>query len=299
MRLATIRTQAGAQLFLERDGKLIEAASVAPAVAGIEDVGELLRSTGEAIQQLRDAHARGLGVATLGVDQVSTWASPILKPGKIIGIGLNYRKHAAEGGVEAPSSPIIFAKFANSVIGSGEPITHHDNTTELDYEVELAVVIGQRCSNVSEDKALEVVAGYMGANDVSARDLQHGLPGDQWVYGKTLDTFCPLGPFLVTRDEVPDWRAIQMRTWVNGDLRQDEFCGDMIFGIEQLVTYVSRGITLEPGDVILTGTPAGVGLGFKPPKWLMPGDMIEIELTGLGRLTSMVAAPLASAEVGR
>lgn len=189
-----------------------------------------------------------------------------------------------------PQTPIIFAKFASSLVGSGEPVVHHSLTSELDYEAELAVVIGETARRVSRNQARQVVAGYMCANDVSARDLQHGLAGGQWMYGKTLDSFCPTGPFFVTADEVPDWREIRMQTWVNGELRQDELAGDMIFGVEELITYVSQAITLEAGDVILTGTPSGVGMGSKPPRWLQAGDTVEIELSGLGRLVSPIIA---------
>jgi 2-keto-4-pentenoate hydratase/2-oxohepta-3-ene-1,7-dioic acid hydratase in catechol pathway len=295
MRLATRRTANGHELCVEVDGGLLRAAALAPSLERFSDVGELLRAGPAALDQLEASIAGGLP-ATMTVtplDEVQ-WAPPILRPSKIIGIGLNYRRHAAEGGVPVPEEPVVFAKFPNSLIGCGEPILYPSITTELDYEAELAVVIGTTARQVDEADALSFVAGYMCANDVSARDLQHGLPGGQWVYGKTLDTFCPTGPFLVTADEIPDLASVRVQAWVNGELRQDEVCGDMVFGVEELIAYLSRALTLEPGDVILTGTPSGVGLGFKPPQWLAVGDEVDVELTGMGRLHSVVSTPESS-----
>jgi 2-keto-4-pentenoate hydratase/2-oxohepta-3-ene-1,7-dioic acid hydratase in catechol pathway len=287
MRFATLRSDGGTRLHVEVGERLVEVASLVPDLVGIDDVAALLRAGPAVLDRIRDA-GDGPGV---GATSEVRWAPPITRPPKIICIGLNYRKHAIEGGAAIPDSPIIFSKFANSLAGSGEPVSdHHGVTSQLDYEAELAVVIGRKGRAVSREEASELVAGYTCANDLSARDLQHNLPGGQWVYGKTLDTFCPLGPFFVTADDVEDWRQIRMQTWVNGEERQNELCGDMIFGVEELVSYISRGITLEPGDVILTGTPSGVGLGFKPPKWLRAGDTVEIELTGLGRLVSRIVS---------
>jgi 2-keto-4-pentenoate hydratase/2-oxohepta-3-ene-1,7-dioic acid hydratase in catechol pathway len=274
------------------EGGLVNVAVLVPDLEACTDVGDFLRAGPAAREQLMAGIDRGLGPTgtVTPLDQVR-WAPPVLRPSKIIGIGLNYRRHAAEGGVPVPEEPIVFAKFPNSLIGCGEPILYPSITTELDYEAELAVVIGATAWQVDAADALSYVGGYMCANDVSARDLQHGLPGGQWVYGKTLDTFCPTGPFLVTADEIPDLAEVRVQAWVNGELRQDEVCGDMVFGVEALIAYLSRAITLEPGDVILTGTPSGVGLGFKPPRWLASGDEVEVELTGMGRLRSVVSTP--------
>lgn len=288
MRFATLRSEQGTQLYVEIEESLVSVSSLVPDLNGINDVGTLLRAGPDVLGRIRLACQAWTG----GCDEVAPsqprWAAPITRPPKIIGIGLNYRKHAIEGGAQIPQTPIIFSKFTNSLVGCGEPVVRHGITSELDYEAELAVVVGAVARRVPPENVSQVVAGYMCANDVSARDLQHGLAGDQWVYGKTLDTFCPVGPFFVTADEVDDWRDIQMQTWVNGELRQNESCGDMIFGVDELIAYISQAITLEPGDVILTGTPSGVGLGFKPPRWLKSGDTVEIALTGLGRLVSPI-----------
>jgi 2-keto-4-pentenoate hydratase/2-oxohepta-3-ene-1,7-dioic acid hydratase in catechol pathway len=289
MKLATGLLDGTPRLLTDVGGEWIDVAASAPSLAGVHDAGGLLRAGRDAIETVR-----GLtGGVTVDPEAVR-FAPPVLAPSKIICIGLNYRRHAAEGGVPVPAQPIVFAKYPNTLVGSGAAIVDSPLTRELDYEAELAVVIGTRARGVPAERALEVVGGYANANDVSARDLQHAHEGSQWVHGKTLDTFCPMGPYLVTPDEAGPWQDIRVRGWVNGELRQDEQCRDMVFGVEELIEYLSAGITLEPGDVILTGTPSGVGLGFSPPKWLAPGDVVEVELSGLGRLRSpVVAAPAA------
>lgn len=270
-------------LRVDEGDRYVDVVEALPLLKGVHDVGALLKQGPSVLEAVRaidgERHARRV---------LPRLAAPILCPSKIVCIGLNYRRHALEGGVAIPTAPIIFAKFPNSLVGPIDPIVHSALTTQLDYEAELGVVIGTRAKSVAAEDALDFVAGYVNANDVSARDLQHSLDGSQWVFGKTLDTFCPLGPYVVTPDEAGPWRDIRVRAWVNGELRQDEACGDMIFGVEELIAYISAGITLEPGDIILTGTPAGVGLGFSPPKWLVPGDVVEVELTGLGRQRSIV-----------
>jgi 2-keto-4-pentenoate hydratase/2-oxohepta-3-ene-1,7-dioic acid hydratase in catechol pathway len=209
---------------------------------------------------------------------------PVSRPGKIICVGLNYRRHAAESGLAVPETPVLFSKFANAVAAPGEPIPLPDNAVQYDYEVELAAVIGRRARYVSEGQALDYVLGYCTANDLSARDLQTRT--SQWLLGKTLDKFMPLGPYLVTADQVPDPQNLALRTWVNGELRQNSNTSDMVFSVAQLVSYVSQYITLEPGDVILTGTPEGVILGMKEKVWLKAGDEVTLEVEGLGRLTN-------------
>ena len=203
--------------------------------------------------------------------------APINKPSKIVCVGLNYRDHCLETGSPIPDHPVLFSKFPNTIIGTGEPITFDRSvTSKVDYEVELAVVIGQTCGRVSENDALDLVFGYAVANDVSARDLQ--FVDTQWMLGKSLDTFCPLGPQIVSGDEIHDPQGLQLRCWVNGALYQDSNTDQMIFGVAALVAYISRGITLEPGDVILTGTPAGVGFTRKPPVYLKDGDTVKVEI---------------------
>jgi 5-carboxymethyl-2-hydroxymuconate isomerase len=213
---------------------------------------------------------------------------PIERPQKIICIGLNYRDHAEEQGVELPERPLLFAKWPNTLIGPGEPIRLPSISQEVDYEAELGVVIGARVRGASPDTALEAVRGYLCANDVSGRDVQ--FADKQWVRGKSFDTFCPVGPELVPASHVPDPQALRIRAILNGEVMQDSTTANMVFGVAEIVSFVSQAITLEPGDVILTGTPAGVGV-FRDPKVLLkPGDEIAIEIEGLGTLTNPVQA---------
>lgn len=209
-----------------------------------------------------------------------------LHPGKIIAIGLNYAKHAAETGAALPSAPIIFAKFPSSVIGPGEAITWSKSiTNQVDWEVELGVVIGKKARNVTEEDSLKHVYGYTVGNDVSARDLQIRIDR-QWTRGKSLDTFCPLGPCIVTRSAIPDPGKLNLKTVLNGKVVQDSNTEDLIFNVPQLISYCSRMFTLEPGDVILTGTPSGVGEGMKPPQYLKNGDQVTVSVEGIGEMTN-------------
>jgi 2-keto-4-pentenoate hydratase/2-oxohepta-3-ene-1,7-dioic acid hydratase in catechol pathway len=207
-----------------------------------------------------------------------------LIPGKIIAIGRNYLEHAKETGSPTPSEPLIFAKFPSAIIATGEPITWSTAiTSEVDWEGELGVVIGKTARSVDETAALDYVYGYTIGNDVSARDLQ--LKRDtQWTRGKSLDTFCPLGPVIVTRDEIADPQALTITTTVNGDVMQQDSTANMIFGVRQLISYCSRMFTLEPGDLIMTGTPSGVGLGRSPQVFLKDGDVVKIAIDGIGEI---------------
>ncbi len=215
--------------------------------------------------------------------------APVPRPGKVICIGLNYEDHAEETGAPIPEKPIVFAKFANSVIGPGDPIVIPPITQQVDYEAELAVVIGKTARNVPESEAMDHVYGYTNANDVSARDIQLG-EGGQWTRGKAIDTFCPLGPYLVTRDEVPDPQSLSIRCTLNGEVVQDGTTDKMIFPVSELVAFLSTGMTLEPGDVIITGTPPGVGMARDPQLWMKQGDRVTVEVEGLGALTNPVQA---------
>jgi 2-keto-4-pentenoate hydratase/2-oxohepta-3-ene-1,7-dioic acid hydratase in catechol pathway len=209
-----------------------------------------------------------------------------LIPGKIIAIGRNYAEHAKETGSALPDKPLIFAKFPSSVIGPGDAITWRESiTTQVDWEVELAVIIGQRAREVSEEDALNYVYGYTVANDVTARDLQQKLD-TQWTRGKSLDTFCPLGPYIVTRDEIADPQNLAVKTTVNGEVMQDSNTSNMIFNVKHLISYSSRMFTLEPGDIILTGTPDGVGMGRKPPVFLKDGDTVTVSVEGVGEISN-------------
>jgi 2-keto-4-pentenoate hydratase/2-oxohepta-3-ene-1,7-dioic acid hydratase in catechol pathway len=210
---------------------------------------------------------------------------PIERPGKIVCVGLNYRDHAEEQGVELPAAPLLFAKWPNSLIGPGDQIVIPPAVAQCDYEAELAVVIGSRVSRVSKENALEAVRGYVCANDVTARDLQFG--DGQWTRGKSVDTFCPVGP-LVPAADVPDPHDLSIRAIVSGEVLQDSTTANLIFGVDDIISYASQTVTFEPGDLILTGTPAGVGIFRDPPRLLQPGDEVTIEIERIGSLTNPV-----------
>jgi 2,4-didehydro-3-deoxy-L-rhamnonate hydrolase len=216
---------------------------------------------------------------------------PIDRPGKIVCVGLNYRDHASESGLDLPTRPLLFAKWQTSLVGPGEDIVLPSITDEVDFEAELGVVIGSTARAVAVDDALEHVAGYICVNDVSARDAQMG--DGQWTRGKSFDTFCPVGPALVPAAEVADPQALAIRCLVNGEALQDSTTAEMVFSVAQLIAFTSEGITLEPGDLIATGTPAGVGFARKPPVFLRDGDEVTVEIEGIGALTNPVrAAPV-------
>lgn len=212
---------------------------------------------------------------------------PIERPGKIVCVGLNYRDHAEEQGVELPAEPLLFAKWPTALIGPGDSIVIPPIVTKPDYEAELGVVIGERVRGVSKENAFEAVRGYLCANDVSARDLQ--FSDGQWTRGKSPDTFCPVGP-MVPRDEIPDPHALRIRAIVSGEVLQDSTTANLIFGVDEIIAYASQTTTLEPGDLILTGTPAGVGVFRDPQRLLRPGDEVTIEIEGVGSLTNPVVA---------
>jgi 2-keto-4-pentenoate hydratase/2-oxohepta-3-ene-1,7-dioic acid hydratase in catechol pathway len=211
-------------------------------------------------------------------------------PTSIICIGLNYRRHAEEAGTKFPDYPVVFFKGINTLQHPGEPIQipTHLRSDEVDYECELAVVIGRACKNVSRVNALDYVLGYSCCNDVSARDWQIQRGGGQWSRGKTFDTFSPVGPCLVTSDEIPDPNALKLRTVLNGEVMQDWNTSDMIFDVPALIEFLSGSTTLLPSTVILTGTPHGVGMAQKPPRWLRSGDQVTIEIERIGKLTNPV-----------
>jgi 2,4-didehydro-3-deoxy-L-rhamnonate hydrolase len=212
---------------------------------------------------------------------------PIERPGKIVCVGLNYRDHAEEQGVELPEEPLLFAKWPNALVGPGDPIVIPRLVTKCDYEAELGVVICARIRNVSTENALDAVRGYVCANDVSGRDLQ--FKDGQWTRGKSVDTFCPVGP-LVPASEIPDPHALPIRTIVSGEVLQDSTTANLIFGVDEIISFASQTMTFEPGDLILTGTPAGVGVFRDPPRFLQPGDEVTIEIEGVGSLTNPVVA---------
>jgi 2-keto-4-pentenoate hydratase/2-oxohepta-3-ene-1,7-dioic acid hydratase in catechol pathway len=257
-----------------------------PDLAGLRDVGELYARGAAALGQLRELAA---GAQPRITESQARYAPPVLRPGKIICVGLNYADHIAESKAERPANIVLFAKFPSCLIAHGEPIRHPAITTQLDYEGELAVVIGRQARDVPAERALDYVGGYTIINDVSARDLQSSEP--QWIRGKALDTFAPLGPVVLDAAAAPPVGEMTLRTLVNGEVRQDASCGQMITPVPELIAYISAGITLEPGDIIATGTPSGVALGMTPPVYLVPGDKVSIEIPGIGELANTVAGP--------
>lgn len=230
------------------------------------------------------------GHALVAGEPVSGRLLAPLRPGKVVAIGLNYLDHIRETGMERPSAPLVFAKFPSSVVGPEAPIVVDPAlTSRVDWEVELAAVVGRRMRDVPAERALEHVLGYTVGNDVSARDVQ--FADGQWVRGKSFDTFCPLGPFVVTGDEIGDVQALALRTRVNGTTMQDSSTAEMLFGVAELLAYCSRSFTLEPGDVLLTGTPWGCGEFMQPRRSVQPGDVVEAEVEGIGTLRNPVTGP--------
>ncbi len=218
------------------------------------------------------------------------WLPPVAEPGKIFCIGLNYRDHAIETGSPIPGEPIVFSKFTTAIIGPEQAVLLPQVAHEVDYEAELVVVIGRGGRNISAETAMQHVAGYTVGNDVSARDWQKGRPGGQWLLGKTPDTFAPIGPYLVTADEVGDPHDLQIQLRLNGETVQNSRTKELIFRVDQLIAHISKLITLSPGDLIFTGTPPGVGAARKPPLFLKPGDVMEVEIEHVGLLRNPVAA---------
>jgi 2-keto-4-pentenoate hydratase/2-oxohepta-3-ene-1,7-dioic acid hydratase in catechol pathway len=262
----------------------VRAAGAEHVVAADADVHRRLDASGGLVDLLRagvDPRHLRLG------EPVAGRPTAPLRPGKVVAIGLNYLDHIRESNLEHPTRPLVFAKFPSSVIGPADPIELDETlTTRVDWEVELAVVVGTRMRRVAEQDALDHVFGYTVANDVSARDVQ--FSESQWVRAKSFDTFCPLGPVVVTADEIPDPQALRLRTRVNGEVMQDSSTAEMVFGVAELLAFCSRSFTLEPGDVVLTGTPWGCGEFMDPPRSLAPGDVVESEIEGIGVLRNAV-----------
>ena len=277
---------------METEDKIADVAAADPSLP--TDMLPLIAGWAPLSSRLRDAVARAPRVRLADV----TLKAPLPRPPRnIFCVGKNYHEHAKEfasSGFDAtakevvPDAPVVFTKPPSGVIGPGEPIPSHlDPTSSVDYEGELSVVIGTGGRAIRRADALSHVFGYTIINDVTARTLQQ--KHRQWVLGKGIDGFCPMGPAILTADEVPDPTVLRLRTWINGELRQDAPLSDLIFDIPTLIETISAGITLEPGDVIATGTPAGVGIGFSPPKFLKPGDRVRIEVSGIGVLENPVA----------
>jgi acylpyruvate hydrolase len=250
------------------------------------DIVQFLRM-GDSARELAAAVLQGAPAATFDRASVSLKAV-VPNPEKVICIGLNYRDHATETNASIPEVPTVFAKYANTLIGDGEPILIPRVTQQVDYEAELAFVIGRHGRYIAESDAMRYVAGYTLFNDVTARDYQFRT--GQWTIGKTFDTFGPLGPALVTADEIPNPHALPIRLSINGEVLQDSNTSQLIFSIPALVAYLSQVMTLEPGDVVATGTPSGVGFVRRPPRFLRPHDTVRVEIEGLGVLENPVVA---------
>ncbi len=287
MRLTTFlhdgQLRLGALATLDRDERLYDLNRLEPRLPA--DILVFLETGQAALTLARQTLATVTPDQGLNPTEVRIKA-PISRPGKIICIGQNYLAHAHESHASAPPFPIIFAKYANTVIGHLDPIVVPSSVREPDYEGELAVVIGRRGRNIPEAEALDYVAGYMPLNDVSARDWQGRT--SQWVIGKTPDTFCPMGPALVTADEIADVQNLWLRTVIGDEVLQEGHTSLMIFSVAHLIADMSRVMTLEPGDVIATGTPAGIGAARTPPRWLRPGDVVRVEIEHVGVLENPV-----------
>lgn len=281
MRLVSFAHGDRPRLGVERpDGRIVPAGDLGAA----ETIEELLAGGTGAVDTLRDRVAAAPDALSLDPRDVRVLA-PVPRPGKVVAVGLNYFDHAAEGSVEPPAEPMLFAKFSTSVVGPGEVVAWDPALTgSVDLEAELGVVIGRTARHVAEADALSYVLGYTCVNDVSARDLQRA--DKQFVRAKSLDTFCPMGPVLVTSDEIGDPQRLAIKGIRNGVANQDSNTSQMIFGVARIIAFCSRAFTLEPGDVIATGTPAGVLVYQDPPERLRDGDVMTIEIEGIGRLTN-------------
>jgi 2-keto-4-pentenoate hydratase/2-oxohepta-3-ene-1,7-dioic acid hydratase in catechol pathway len=287
MKLATLETSLGSLVAGVTDDPTPRFVDLAAADAEFPRTLMELLAIDEGLARAQKAFQTGL---EKGLFAEGRLLAPIPSPGKVICIGLNYRDHAEESGVPVPFEPVCFSKFSSAIIGPETAIEIPPSSQQVDFEAELVVVIGKPGRDIPEDKAREHVAGYMNGHDVSARDWQLGRPGGQWLLGKTPDTFAPIGPYLVTADEVPDPESLRVQLRLNGESMQDSNTRQLIFGIDRLIAHLSALVTLAPGDLIFTGTPPGVGMARKPPVFLKPGDVVEVEIEGLGTLRNPVAA---------
>jgi 2-keto-4-pentenoate hydratase/2-oxohepta-3-ene-1,7-dioic acid hydratase in catechol pathway len=265
-------------------GVLLGDKVVSLAEAGFQSVLDIVSAGSAALQLVKDAILTG---PDFSLAQVRLLA-PIPRPTKIICIGLNYRDHAIESKMEIPKTPTVFSKYPSCTIGSGDAIVLPKNSEKPDYEAELAVVIAKNGRHIAAEHWREYVFGYMCLNDVSARDFQ--MATTQWMIGKTFDTFAPMGPSLVTADEIADPHALDISLTINGETLQHSNTKELIFRIPELIAYLSSVFTLEPGDIISTGTPSGVGFSYKPPRWLKPGDNVVVKIEGLGELSNPCVA---------
>jgi len=289
MKLATFTHAGSTRIGVVQDDRILDLAAAAPDLP--TEMVAFLEAGDAALESARTASGSTLALADVHLE------SPILRPPKILAVGLNYADHVAETGMEAPKHPMIFNKQSTSAHPPFDPF-HLPRVSELlDYEGELAIVIGKACRHVPRDRAREVIAGYTIVNDVSVRDWQIRVP--TMTMGKSFDSHCPMGPWIVTGDELTDPGALELKTWVNGELRQHSNTKHLIFGCDALIEHLSTAFTLEPGDVIPTGTPGGVALAMKPPQWLVAGDVVRISIDGIGEIeNSVIAEPKHTVRLG-
>jgi 2-keto-4-pentenoate hydratase/2-oxohepta-3-ene-1,7-dioic acid hydratase in catechol pathway len=287
MRLARYRDGGGSL----RTGFVVDDTIFAvPGNDGLADLATVLEAGDDRLRRMEEVARSGAGAA---LDSVRL-ASPLDRPRAVLCVGRNYAEHAAETQSDIPTEPIIFAKLSSSIVGPHDDIILPAVAPRrIDYEAELAVVIGRAGRDVAEDEAWDYVLGYLVANDVTARDWQMKKPAGQWLLGKSFDTFCPLGPVLVSADEVPNPGSLHVTCRVNGELLQDDTPDHMIFSIPHLIAYLSAVTTLHPGDLLLTGTPAGIGASRVPPRWLQPGDVVETSVETIGTLRNAVRSAAA------
>ena len=283
MRLVTFTHAGSTRIGVQEGGQIVDLAGVAPDLP--REMCAFLAAGQRALEAASAAAQSGRGRLSAAEVRI---AAPILRPPKILAVGLNYADHVRETGREAPKVPMIFNKQSTSVAAPGGPVHVPRVSDKVDWEGELAFVIGKRCRHVPRDRAASVIAGYTIVNDVSVRDWQHRVP--TFTMGKSFDTHCPLGPAIVTADEVGDPHALDLRTWVNDDLRQSSNTRELIFDCFFLVEHLSTAFTLEPGDVISTGTPSGVGAAMNPPVFLKAGDTVRVVIEKLGELSNPVIA---------
>ena len=282
MRLATLQTETGPRVVgVALDGRYVDLCQIDPK---LPSTLKAILETDQGLMAAANALAAGLAKGPFVTGRL---LAPISDPSKVICIGLNYRDHALETNSPIPSEPVVFNKFPQTVVGPDDAVVLPKVAHEVDYEAELVVVIGKRGKRISKANAMQHVAGYTIGNDVSARDWQKGRPGGQWLLGKTPDTFAPTGPHLVTADEI-DPANLRIGLRLNGQTMQDSSTRELIFGVDELIAHVSQLVTLQPGDLIFTGTPPGVGAARKPPVYIKAGDRMEVEIEGLGVLSNPV-----------
>jgi 2-keto-4-pentenoate hydratase/2-oxohepta-3-ene-1,7-dioic acid hydratase in catechol pathway len=292
MKLATFTHDRRTRIGVVRGDRIVDLSAAAPDLPN--EMTAFLAAGDAALEAARRAEGPDLALADVRLE------APLLRPPKILAIGVNYADHAAEakqGGMQIPEHPVVFNKQSTAAHGPHDPFHLPRASSALDYEGELGVVIGRRCRHVPRDRALEVIAGYTVVNDVTVRDWQLRTP--TWTMGKSFDTHCPMGPWIVTRDEFGDPHVHDIKTWVNGELRQSSNTKHLIFDCFTLVEHLSTAFTLEPGDLIATGTPGGVGIAQKPPKLLVAGDVVKVAIDGLGEIeNAVVPEPPETARIG-